>query len=201
MGKILDAAVFVLYPLIVVLGMTYLGVRWTALIILVFLGRRIAVLALQNKEGTRILLYQVLAMAAIVGGAAASKSPFALRVAPFMISLTFIAVFATSLKTVPIIERFARLADPNLSAAEVRYCKKLTKAWMGVLFANSVLVFTAAFVEDKLIWTILVGPASYALLGSAFVVEYPYRKWRFRKFNDKNPVDRILKKAMKVRSV
>jgi len=196
MGKILDAVVLILYPVIVVVGMTYLGVRWTALIILVLLGRRIIGLVLSNKEGTRIILYQAIAMAAIVGIAAASKSPFALRIAPFMISLTFITVFASSMRGVPIIERFARLADPNLSEAEVRYCRKLTKAWMGVLVANSALVFSAAFVEDKILWTVLVGPVSYALLGAAFVVEYPYRKRRFQKFNLKNPVDRILKKLI-----
>lgn len=196
MGKIIDAVVLFLYPLIVVLGMTYLGVRLTALILLLFLGRRIVGLVIANKEGTRIVLYQAIAMAAIVGIAAASSSPFALRVAPFMISLTFITTFGMSMKTVPIIERFARLADPSLSEAEVRYCQKLTKIWMGVLVANSVLVFSAAFVEDKILWTILVGPVSYALLGSAFVVEYPYRKWRFRKFNRKNPVDRILERLI-----
>ena len=196
MGKILDAIVLFLYPVIVVVGITYLGVRWTALLILVLLGRRIIGLVITNKEGTRIILYQVIAMAVIVGVAAASKSHFALRVAPFMISLTFISSFAGSMRGVPIIERFARLAEPDLSEEEVRYCRKLTKAWMGVLAANSVLVFSAAFVEDKILWTILVGPVSYALLGSAFLVEYPYRKWRFQKFNMKNPVDRVLKKLL-----
>ena len=199
-GKILDTVVFVLYPLIVVLGMHYIGIRLTALIILLFLGRRIIGLILADKEGTRVILYQAIAMAAIVGIAAASKSAFALRAAPFMISLTFITVFASSLKTVPIIERFARLAEPNLPEEEVRYCRRLTKAWMGVLVANSILVFSAAFVEDKVLWTILVGPASYALLGSAFVVEYPYRKWRFRRFNARNPVDKILKRLIEKRT-
>ncbi len=99
-----------------------------------------------------------------------------------------------SFKTVPVIERFARLADPNLSDDEVRYCRKLTSAWMFVLAANSALVLSAAFVEDPILWSILVGPASYALLGSPFVVEYPYRKWRFQKFNEKNPVDRLLRR-------
>jgi uncharacterized membrane protein len=192
-GRILDAVVLILYPAIVVAGLTYLGVRWTALILLLVIGRRIIVQSVTNREGTRIILYQALAMAAIIGFAAISQSPFALRVAPFIISLTFITVFTTSLRTTPIIERFARLKTEALSPEEVGYCRKLTKVWVGVLFANSVLVLTAAFIEDKLLWTILVGPASYALLGSVFVVEYPYRKWRFRDFNEKSAVDKLLK--------
>jgi uncharacterized membrane protein len=200
MGKIIDAIVIFLYPLIVVIGMNTIGIRLTALIILLFLGRRIIGLVIANKEGTRIVLYQVIAMAVIVGLAGASKSAFALRAAPFMISLTFITTFGMSLKTTPIIERFARLQDPTLSEAEARYCRKLTIAWMFVLFANSVLVLCAAFVENALLWSILVGPASYALLGSPFVVEYPYRKWRFRKFNDKNPIDRLLRRVIEGRA-
>lgn len=183
----------VLYPVIVVVGLTYIGVRWTALILLVLIGRRILLHIIANREGTRVILYQAIAMATIIGVAAVSESPFALRVAPFVISLTFITLFVTSFRTTPIIERFARLKSPNLSDAEVAYCRKLTKVWVGVLFANSVLVFIAAFIEDKTVWTLLVGPGSYALIGAVFVVEYPYRKWRFRDFDDNSVVDRFLK--------
>jgi uncharacterized membrane protein len=192
-GKTLDAITLILYPLIVVAGLTYIGVRWTALILLVLFGRRIITHVIANREGTRVILYQAIAMAVVISVAAVSRSPFALRVAPFIISLTFIAVFSTSLRSTPIIERFARLKAVVLSDAEVTYCRKLTKVWIGVLFANSVLVFTAAFIEDKALWTILVGPASYALLGSVFIVEYPYRKWRFRDFSDKSAVDKLLR--------
>jgi uncharacterized membrane protein len=200
-GKTLDAITLILYPLIVVAGITYLGVRWTALILLVLFGRRIIAHVIANREGTRVILYQAITMAVIIAVAAVSRSPFALRVVPFIISLTFIAVFSTSLRSTPIIERFARLKAAALSEEEVTYCRKLTKVWLGVLVANSALVFTAAFIEDRVLWTILVGPTSYALLGSVFIVEYPYRKWRFRDFSDKNAVDRLLKRLFQGRAI
>ncbi len=199
-GKILDAVVIFLYPVIVVVGLTTIGVRWTALVLLTLVGRRIIAHIIANREGTRVILWQAVAMGLIIGAAAVSKSPFALRVAPFIISLTFITVFTTSLKTMPIIERFARLKSPDLSDAEVAYCRKLTKVWVGVLLANSLLVFSAAFIENKLLWTLIVGPASYALLGSVFVVEYPYRKWRFRDFDEKSAVDKVLKHLIEGRA-
>ncbi len=45
MGKLLDFTVLLLYPLIVFLGMSYLGVRWTALILLALMARRFIALA------------------------------------------------------------------------------------------------------------------------------------------------------------
>ncbi len=197
MGKVIDAVIFVLYPLLVLVGMTYLGIRLTAVILLLFVGRRIIALLLANKAETRVVLYQAAAMGVIMGAAALSESPIALRAAPFFISLTFIFTFAISLRTTPLIERFARMTDPELSEEEVQYCRNLTKVWVAVLSCNSMLVFGAAFVEDHVLWSILVGPVSYSVLGSVFVFEYPYRKYRFRKFNDKNPADRLLKKLFK----
>lgn len=192
MGKVIDTIVLVLYPVLVVVGLTYFGVRYTALVLFLLLGRRLVGLLLTNREGSRIILYQAVAVVTIAGLAAASGSPFVLRITPFIISLSFIALFAVSLRTVPLIERFARLTRPDLSGAEVAYCRRLTRVWVGILCANSCLVAVAAFIEDHALWTLLVGPVSYAFLGLVFVVEYPYRKWRFQDFDDRNPLDRFL---------
>ena len=95
-----------------------------------------------------------------------------------------------------LIERFARLKRPDLSPEEITYCRKLTKVWIGILALNSCLVAAAAFIEDKALWTILVGPVSYAFLGMVFVFEYPYRKWRFQDFEENNIVDGLLRRFL-----
>ncbi len=197
MGNVFDAVVLILYPVIAAAGMTYLGIRSTAIILLLLLGRRIILMFIQNREGTRVVLYQIIVTATIIGIAGLIQSPFALRIAPFMISLSAITIFTVSLRTTPIIERFARLQKPELPAAEVTYCRKLTFVWIFFLATNSTLVLAAAFIENNVLWTILVGPVSYTLLGLVFVVEYPYRKWRFQDFNDRNPIDRLLKPLLR----
>jgi uncharacterized membrane protein len=196
MGRILEALILILYPAIVAVGMTFFGIRITALILLALLGRRIIAMMLKNREGTRVILYQAIIIAAVIAIAGLIESPFALRVSPFIISLSIITLFAASLRSTPIIERFARLQKPELPEPEVIYCRKLTKVWIGILAANSTLVLVAAFIEDNITWTLLVGPVSYSLIGLAFIVEYPYRKWRFQDFDDKSPIDRILKKVV-----
>ncbi len=192
MGKVIDAAVLFLYPVIVYFGLTHLGIRWTALILLALTARRVIVSVLRNRDTSKIVLIQAVAMTAIIGTAAALESELALRVTPFIVSLTFIAMFAGSLRATPLIERFARLQKNDLSDGEVVYCRKLTRVWVWVLVVNSLLLLGAALVEDKEIWTILVGPISYGMLGFVFGVEYVYRKYRFQEFGN-NPLDRILR--------
>jgi uncharacterized membrane protein len=193
MGKILDVAIWILYPLIVFCGLTYFGVRLTAIVLLLFVGRRFIVLLLSHRSTSRLVLLQASLMAIIIAGAAASGSAFVLRITPFVVSLTFIAMFAFSLSGTPLIERFARLQEPELSPAKITYCRNLTKFWVGVLAANSGLLLFASLCQSEALWAILVGPVSYGMLGMVFAIEYPLRKWRFQDFDEKSVIDRLLK--------
>ncbi len=197
MGKILDVAIWILYPLIVFCGLTYFDVRLTAIVLLLFAGRRFIVLLVSHRSTSRIVLIQAILMATIIAGAAASGSAFVLHVTPFVVSLTFIAMFALSLRNTPLIERFARLQEPDLPPEKVVYCRNLTTLWVGILALNSTLLLVASLCRDDAVWAILVGPVSYGMLGLVFAIEYPFRKWRFQDFNERNPVDRLLKPILK----
>ena len=194
MARVFDAVILAVYPLIVVVGLTYLDVRWTALLLLALLGRRIIAAVLLDRGASIIVLVQVLATAGLLAGAAISQSEIFLRFTPFLISLVFIAQFSVSLKhETPIIERFARLKRPALPPEHVRYCRTLTKVWLFVFSGNTTLVLAAAFVPDKTLWAILVGPVSYFYLGLFITAEYVFRKRRFQDFDEKSAVDRLLR--------
>jgi uncharacterized membrane protein len=195
MGRIFDAIVLALYPLIVLLGLTYLDVRWTALLLVVLLGRRFVAQIFGARETSVPVIIQFGGTAALLCGAAWSGSELFLRLTPFGISLLFFFQFAMSLRpgSAPIIERFARLARPDLPAENAAYCRRLTRLWLFVFVGNSALVLAAAFVRSKATWALLVGPASYLYLGGFLTVEYVYRKLRFREWNPRNPIDRALK--------
>jgi uncharacterized membrane protein len=192
MGRIFDAVVIAVYPLIVLLGLTYLNVRWTALLLLVLLGRRFLAAVLSDRAASLIVLVQALAMAGLIGGAAISSSGLLLRFTPFLISLIFLAQFGASLRGTSIIERFARLKRPEMPPEQAAYCRTLTKVWLLVLAGNSLLVLAAAFVSSKALWAVLVGPVSYAYLGIFIAAEYLFRKRRFQEFDRKNALDRLL---------
>jgi uncharacterized membrane protein len=193
MGRVIDAVVLLLYPVIVLGGLAYLGVRWTALILLVLTGRRFVASIFSDRSTSRIMIIQASLVVAIIGGAAALGSELVLRFAPFAVSLTFIALFAISLGGTPIIERFARLSRPDLPPDHVTYCRRLTRIWIVVLSLNSCMILFACLFGDTTLWTVLVGPVSYGFLGVVFAVEYVYRKWRFQEFDDRNYLDQMLK--------
>ncbi len=201
MGKIFDAIILVLYPLIVWLGLTYLSVRWTAALLLILLGRRFIAMVFTTKETSVPVIIQIVAMVALIGGAAASGSEILLRFTPFGISLVFFAQFAATLRkgSTPIIERFARLQRPDLPPDHVKYCHTLTKVWLIVFVGNSALVLTAAFIPSKAVWAVMVGPGSYFYLGIFLSAEYTYRKRRFQDFDPKNPLDRLLRPLLRKR--
>jgi len=203
MAKVLDAIILILYPLLVFLGLLYLGVRYTALLLLILVGRRFIASLLKNRSTSRIVLVQATAMFLIVATAALSGSALALRVAPFAVSLTFIAMFGLSLvgNNTPLIERFARLQRPDLPPDHVTYCRKLTKVWVGILGANSLILLIAALCADDGAWAIIVGPVSYGMLGFTFAAEYMFRKRKFQDFDEKNIVDKMLRPILKKKAV
>lgn len=188
-----DMAVFVLYPVIVFAGLRTVGVRTTALLLFLLLGRRFISLIVSSRSTTVPVLIQSAVIAAIQGAAAATGSELALRASPFLISLTFVAHFALSLRGTPLVETFARLNRPDLPDDHVSYCRRVTGAWIAVLSVNSLLLLVAMLVQDETTWAILVGPVSYCILGVTFAVEYAYRKRRFQEFRRDSLIDRLLK--------
>jgi uncharacterized membrane protein len=191
-----DIALLVFYPVIVFVGLRYVGVRTTALVLFLFMGRRFISMILSSRSTSMPVLVQAALIAAIQGAAAATGSALALRASPFVISLSFVVHFALSLRTTPLVETFARLERPDLPEEHVAYCRRLTEVWIVVLSLNSVMLLVATLVEDEAIWAILVGPVSYGIIGLTFAVEYAYRKWRFQEFRRNSAIDRLLKPVL-----
>lgn len=188
----IDTGVFILYPALVFAGIRFLGVRTTALLLFLLMGRRLFLMLFSDRRVSLFLMIQAGLIAAIQGAAAATGSALALRGSPFIVSLTFVAHFALSLRTIPLAEVFARLVNPNLPEERIAYCRSLTKVWIGVLCLNSAVLLVAMFVESDATWAVLVGPVSYSILGVTFAAEYVYRKWRFQDFRKSSAVDRLL---------
>ncbi|HUT76313.1 MAG TPA: hypothetical protein VM285_01415, partial [Polyangia bacterium] len=155
--------------------------------------RRAVAVVLADRGASIVLLVQVLVMGGLLAGAAISGSELFLRFTPFLLSVLFFGQFAFSLRGTPIIERFARLKRTDLPPDHVRYCRGLTRIWLLVFLGNSAIVLTAAFVESKPLWALLVGPVSYLYLGVFIAGEYVLRKRRFQEFDPASPIDRLLR--------
>ncbi len=98
-----------------------------------------------------------------------------LRLYPVVMTLIPLSAFALSLRGTPLVERIARRMGRELDAAGVRYCRRVTVLWTGVLSFNLVVAVATVFASHE-IWALWNGCLSYCMTGSVFVGEWIWRK-------------------------
>jgi uncharacterized membrane protein len=116
-----------------------------------------------------------------------------LLVLPSATQATFGLTFLRSLRGTPLIEHFARMVKPELSAGERDHCRRWTKVWGLYLLVLAAIGWVLAVVASLAWWTLYVGVLNYVLVGLLFAVEYVVRKISFRDYG-RSPVDWVLGK-------
>ena len=110
--------------------------------------------------------------------------PRALLLVPVFINLGLFYVFGRTLRSGPsLIERFARMRDPNLSAARVRHCRTATAVWCGFFAANAAVSGALAWAGPLWLWTLYTGCIAYLLMALLFGAEWLVRSWRFHRLS------------------
>ena len=94
----------------------------------------------------------------------------------------------------PLIEHFARMVKPDLSAAGAGPLPQRGPA-SGAIYLIALAAFGLVLAKfaSLAVWTVYVGLVSYGLVGVLFAVEYVVRKLRFRDYG-RNPLDWLLSK-------
>mgnify|MGYP003988786837 FL=1 len=84
--------------------------------------------------------------------------------------------FVSLLHPPTIVERFARIQNPNLPEAAVRYTRKVTIVWCVFFVCNGCAALYTALFSSLETWTLYNGAISYALMGILFAGEYLIRR-------------------------
>ena len=96
---------------------------------------------------------------------------------PVFVSLVFFAVFTFSLVYPPtIVERIARLEDPNLPPKGVIYTRKVTLVWCGFFLVNATLSLLTIWHGDPWLWSLYNGCIFYVLMGLLMAAEMTVRR-------------------------
>ena len=96
---------------------------------------------------------------------------------PVAVNLVLLIVFAHSLRGAQsIVERLARLQEPELSPRGVRYTRKVTQAWCVFFALNGTVAAVTAVIGDLKLWTWWNGLLSYGAMGLMFGGEYLLRR-------------------------
>jgi uncharacterized membrane protein len=163
------------YPLAVYFGTGRLEPRWMALLLVAVALLRLLV--------TRQLFWLV-----AVGGALClaafsfwGNAMLPLKLYPVLVAGVFWLVFATSLVYPPtVIERFARLTEPDLPPEGVAYTRKVTWVWTGFLAFNTSAALATALWATPEVWALYNGLLAYLLMGLLLGGEWLVRQ-RVRK--------------------
>lgn len=159
------------YPPLVYLGLGHFEPRWMAL--------PLAALAVVRAVATRERVWLAAAAGALVLAALGLLGNHALplKLYPVLVNAIFLTVFATSLAYPPsIIERLARLREPDLPASGVAYTRKVTQVWCGFFLLNGGIALGTALWASAGTWALYNGLISYGLMGLLFAAEWVVRQ-------------------------
>lgn len=164
------AAVSILYPLLAAFAVRAFGPGWVLLGLFVLLGLRSA-LGLQSKVPGG-LTYGLLFVAGALALVALFDRHLSVRLYPAFMNIAMLIAFAQTLIRPPsMIERFARLVEPNLPEHGVRYTRAVTWAWCVFFTVNATIAaYTAAF-SSWSVWTLYNGVIAYIAMGAVFAGE------------------------------
>ena len=88
-----------------------------------------------------------------------------------------LAVFGGSLfAKQTVIERLARLQQPELPERAVRYTRRVTQVWCVFFIANGAVAALLAWLGRYGWWAVYTGVIAYVLMGILFAGEWLYRK-------------------------
>lgn len=159
------------YPLAIYLAVDRFAPAWLALVLIA--------LALARAVLTRQSLWLGAAAAAailgVLGGVRGELLP--LQIYPVLVNTALFGIFFASLLRPPtVIERLARLSEPELPPAAVRYTRQVTVVWCTFFVVNAVCSLATALWASLEVWTFYNGFLSYVLIGLLFGVEWLIRK-------------------------
>lgn len=122
-------------------------------------------------------LLALIAAAALVALGLLSQAELGMRAYPVAVNVVMFCLFFGSLmRGQPFIERLARLQEPDLPPAGVRYTRKVTQAWCGFFVINGSIAAWTALYADLATWTLYNGLISYLLMGLMFAAEWLVRR-------------------------
>ncbi|MGU3525479.1 hypothetical protein ACLBW2_20535 [Enterobacteriaceae bacterium C23F] len=175
--RLATGAIVLAWPLLVGFGLAHNGLHWLLPVMAALLLLRLFQVRKQAGPMRRVLQSVALAGIALCVASSVLKAHQLLLFYPVVVNLVMLTVFGGSLwSAMPLVERLARLREPNLPPEGVRYTRQVTRIWCLFFIVNgSVALFTALH-GDMRLWTAWNGVIAYLLMGSLMAGEWLVRR-------------------------
>lgn len=86
----------------------------------------------------------------------------------------FCIFFGSTFSEETVIQKMAKLMEPNIKPKALEYTRRLTYLWSIFMLANFLISLATVFMSEK-VWAIYNGFLSYMLVGGFFIIEYMVR--------------------------
>jgi uncharacterized membrane protein len=105
-----------------------------------------------------------------------TNSELLLRLYPSLVNVGLLIAFGATLVHGPsMIEKFARLGNPNLPPGAVRHTLRVTQVWCAFFALNGVFSAYTALYWSRASWSLYNGAIAYVLIGVLLVAEVIWR--------------------------
>ena len=174
----LAVLITVLYPLAIWLGQGRVEPRWLALLLLLAALARLP--AMKVSRAARAMAGGALLLAS---GAVLANASLPLKLYPVLVNAGLLVAFASSLAGgQSMVERFARMREPELPPAAIAYTRKVTMVWCGFFVVNGSIALGTALWATPAVWSLYNGVIAYVLMGLLFAGEFLVRL-RFKRLH------------------
>lgn len=181
-ARIATVLLMVAYPFVVYFGLTRFSTRQVA-VVLVVLALALGLSRTRQWSATAVRSAVVpllpTALAAVIAGVTAEG--WALLAVPVFVNVGLLVTFGATLREgrTPMIERFARLQEPELDAPKQAHCRQVTWAWIVFFAANAVVSVVLAVAAPFSWWAAWCGGLAYGAIGAMLAGEWCIRRLRF----------------------
>lgn len=161
------------YPLVVYLSLGRIEPRYLALLLLALGGLRWLAGGAQVVQARWVALVALL----LAGCTALLNMSLPLKLYPVLVNLALLTVFGLSLVRGPtVVERIARLQEPDLDARGQAYTRRVTQVWCGFFVLNGGLALATALWASEAAWALYNGLIAYVLIGTLMAGEWLVRR-------------------------
>jgi len=165
-GAVVLVAFGLLYPAFVYCLKSALPPQAFTGLALLLVGLRAATL---GPEATRIWRGPLISAGVVIAVSAALDGRVAAKIYPFALSLAAAYAFGNSLRKPPsLIERIARMGEPDMPAAGQTYCRIVTLIWTVWLVVNAAIAALLAIRASEEAWALWTGFLAYLIMGVLF---------------------------------
>lgn len=181
--KFLVGLLIVLYPLAVYFGLKYFEAKYLAVCLcLVLLLQHFSGSGLSASVSNKQKIIIATLAAILIVFSFIENSIEGLKLYPVVINFSLLLTFVYSLFYPPtVIERIARLQDPDLDSEAIKYIRLITKLWCVLfVFNGSVALYTSMFSSIE-VWVLYNGLIAYFLIGGLLGGELLYRHLYLKK--------------------